>query len=237
MGLVIGTDVQAFDSDLATIAGLTATTDNFIVSVSSAWASRTPAQVRTTLGLVIGTNVQAFDADLATIAGLTATTDNFIQAKSSAWASRTVAQVVADLGPVLMDGYGGFNSFTPTWTQGVTITKTINRAVYTLIGKRLEVWVNMTATSGGTANSAILVTIPLITMEGSITVPAGEGFLTDNTNGLRYKLIANARGSTDDISFMDVFDLTTNLFGTDSTSYNDVVSGDVLAFHASFEIV
>lgn len=36
---------QPLDSDLTTIAGLTATTDNFIQSKSSAWASRTPAQV------------------------------------------------------------------------------------------------------------------------------------------------------------------------------------------------
>lgn len=42
---------QPIDSDLTTIAGLTATTDNFLVSVSSAWASRTPAQVKTTLSL------------------------------------------------------------------------------------------------------------------------------------------------------------------------------------------
>lgn len=62
---------QPLDADLTTIAGLTATTDNFIVSVSSAWASRTPAQVRTTLGLVIGTNVQAWDAQLDTWAGIT----------------------------------------------------------------------------------------------------------------------------------------------------------------------
>lgn len=67
----LDTEKQPLDSDLTTIAGLTATTDNFIVSVSSAWASRTPAQVRTTLGLVIGTNVQAFDAELAALAGLT----------------------------------------------------------------------------------------------------------------------------------------------------------------------
>lgn len=42
---------QPLDSDLTTIAGLTTTTDNFIVSVAGAWASRTPAQVKTTLSL------------------------------------------------------------------------------------------------------------------------------------------------------------------------------------------
>lgn len=40
---------QPLDTDLTTIAGLTATTDNFIVSVASAWASRTPAQVNAIL--------------------------------------------------------------------------------------------------------------------------------------------------------------------------------------------
>ena len=42
---------QPLDSDLTTIAALTATTDNIIQSVGSAWASRTPAQVKTTLAL------------------------------------------------------------------------------------------------------------------------------------------------------------------------------------------
>ena len=45
---------QPLDADLTTIAGLTATTDNFMVAVSSAWASRTPSQAKTTLALVKG---------------------------------------------------------------------------------------------------------------------------------------------------------------------------------------
>jgi len=46
--------VQTYDADLATIAGLTATTDNFIQSKSSAWASRTPTQVTADLIAVVG---------------------------------------------------------------------------------------------------------------------------------------------------------------------------------------
>lgn len=49
---------QPLDSDLTTIAGLTATTNNFMVANSSAWASRTPAQAIAHLGL---------DADIATL--------------------------------------------------------------------------------------------------------------------------------------------------------------------------
>jgi hypothetical protein len=93
---------QPLDSDLTTIAGLTATTDNVIQSVAGAWASRTPAQVKTALAIAESdvTNLvtdlaakQPLDSDLTTIAGLTATTDNIIMAVASAWASRTPAQV------------------------------------------------------------------------------------------------------------------------------------------------
>lgn len=134
IGLAIGSDVQAYDADLATIAGLTATTNNFMVGVASAWASVTPASARTALGLVIGTNVQAYDADLTTIAGLTATTDNFLVSVASAWASRTPAQVRTTLALVIgtnvqawdtdLDDYAGKSAPTGA-VVGTTDTQTL----------------------------------------------------------------------------------------------------------------
>ncbi len=51
LGLAIGTDVQAYDAQLADIAGLTTTADNFIVGNGSNFVLKTPADARTSLGL------------------------------------------------------------------------------------------------------------------------------------------------------------------------------------------
>lgn len=70
LGLVIGTDVQAQDADLAAIALLSTTAYG-----RSLLEAANAAGLRTLAGLVIGTDVQAQDAELAALAGLTSAAD------------------------------------------------------------------------------------------------------------------------------------------------------------------
>lgn len=89
IGVVIGTDVQAFHAKLDALAGLTGGantigyfdgTDTMAQTALSAFIrglldDADAATAQTTLGLVIGTNVQAYDAELAALAGLTSAAD------------------------------------------------------------------------------------------------------------------------------------------------------------------
>jgi hypothetical protein len=89
LSLVPGTDVQAFDADLAALASVASAADTFAYYTGSGTAAGTPltaaarallddanaAAMRTTLGLAIGTDVQAFDSELAALSGLTSAAD------------------------------------------------------------------------------------------------------------------------------------------------------------------
>jgi len=70
LGLVIGTNVQAFDAQLSDIAGLTPSDGNFIVGDGSNFVLESGSTARASLGLAIGTNVQAYDADLDNLSSM-----------------------------------------------------------------------------------------------------------------------------------------------------------------------
>jgi len=65
LGLVIGTDVQAYDAQLADVAGLTPTDNGVIIGNGTNFVVESGATLKTSLGLTIGTDVQAYNANTA----------------------------------------------------------------------------------------------------------------------------------------------------------------------------
>lgn len=65
LGVAIGTDVQAYDAQLADIAGLNPTDGYIIVGDGTNFVTENGATARTSLGLTIGTDVLAHDANLS----------------------------------------------------------------------------------------------------------------------------------------------------------------------------
>lgn len=73
LGLVIGTDVQAYDAELAAIAALAVTDGNFIVGNGSTWVAESGNTARTSLGLGTGDSPTFARLTLTASAGNNAT--------------------------------------------------------------------------------------------------------------------------------------------------------------------
>jgi len=76
-------------------------------------------------------------------------------------------------------------TYTPTVTQGVNVTKTVNLAKYKQDGKVVTVCISMGLTSAGTAGSNVEVSIPVTAVYGS-THPVGSGVYYRSSGNVNY---------------------------------------------------
>lgn len=71
-----------------------------------------------------------------------------------------------------------YATYTPVWTQGNTITHTVDTARYTQFGKLVIGEIVLTATTAGTANNKITISLPVNASSNNKTV--GSGFFSNS---------------------------------------------------------
>jgi hypothetical protein len=122
---------QPLNANLTTFAGLTPTTNNFIVAVASAWASRTPAQVKATLALDNVTNESkatmftnaTFTGVLTIPAGTSFTTPVIGAATGTSFAATGAITSTGTGGIGYAAGAGGTVTQLTSKSTGVTLNK------------------------------------------------------------------------------------------------------------------
>ena len=118
--------------------------------------------------------------------------------------------------------------YTPTLTQGVTVTKTITSAKYCQIQKLVIVNVDLTATSAGTNNVGIYVGLPInvLSTNGSY----GAGFVYDASANALYHSTVNGQSS----STVQFLYQTGSPVGQNPTF--PLASGDSIRFTIAYEV-
>lgn len=193
LGLAIGTNVQAYDAQLADVAGLTPTDNGVIIGDGTNFVLESGATLRTSLGLAIGTDVQGYDAQLADVAGLTPTDNGVIVGNGTNFVLETGNTLRTSLGLAIGTDVQGYDA---QLADIAGLTPTDNAVI---IGNGT----NFVAESGATLKTSLGLTIGtdiqaydsnLTSFVGAFTLPT-----TDGTSG--QVLQTNGSGT---LSFADV---------------------------------
>lgn len=143
LGLTIGSNVQAYNANLAAIAGLSTTADNFIVGNGSTWTLETPAQARSSLGgTTVGQNLFTL-SNPGSITFLRLNADNTVSALNS-------SDFRTAIGAGTGNGNGTVTSVSGTGTvSGLTLSGTVTSSGSLTLGGTLTLTSGQVTTALG----------------------------------------------------------------------------------------
>ena len=200
LGVAIGSDVQAFDAQLADIAGLTPSDSTFIVGNGSNFVAESGATARASLGVTIGTQVQAYDADLDNLSGC--------QSGASAAIALLTSTEVA-----ILDG-ATLSTTELNYVDGVT------SAIQTQLDNKQPLDAELTelaTMSSGTASAlADLTGTEVAILDGATVTTAEVNIIDGNTSAtattlaLADRVVVNDNGVMKQVAFSDLITFLEN---------------------------
>ena len=216
LGLVIGTNVQAWDAQLDDIAALAVTNGNIIVGDDSNWVAESGATARTSLGVAIGSDVQAHGDvldDLNTTGIVGADSEFLVGTASGAMAWEDAATAATSMGL----GTGDDVDFTSVSVKGQKIQSFILKIVNT--GGTIQHSIMSDVASGGASNFADKVLSADNNLQNTTTISSSVAI----TNGMG---ILN--GSLEVITFDTAAQIVADFIGVVSVEQNTTTT-DVTA--------
>lgn len=104
----------------------------------------------------------------------------------------TAAQLNAELRDALLGAFPlgppdvAWTAWTPTLTQSAVVTKTVNYAKYTKVGRAVQFAIDLSVTGAGTAANTVLVGLPPPAAAGPVGLMVGVMLIYDASATTRY---------------------------------------------------
>lgn len=189
LGLVIGTNVQAWDAQLDDIAALTPASSLIIGDGLGNWTTVTPANFITNNNILdtaeLGVTVQGYDADLATIAALTEADSTFIVGTGAGWTTESGATVRTSLGLGSLATLSTINNSNWSGTDLSVANGGTGASTFTAGGVLYGNGTSAFSNSGVLTNGQLLIgdgttfpTVATLTQGTGMTITNGAGSIT-----------------------------------------------------------